>query len=322
MLARAGNHSADSSMASRSSAKTFQIVRNVCFTNMYDYKLFDIKDQLLDEKTFDARLFKSNPIVARFTPTAPNYVCNLRAYTQAEKFDNKNYRMPSVTIELEKGVSDEDVDYRTDYYARICVVKTAVSSTGGSFHPYPGYIIVPLVSHERTPTEYSPSQNQECVSLKSLTHVAESAPPPTEEGKKKRKVEMSQVWAPRSPATFAVQILAVTKNAPLEDSHVTVWDHADIIKTYCFTHERTPPPAKKDGGVVDEEEKEKRKKARSEKKKKEREEKKEKADGAVGDAILSLLGEVEEKEEEKKKASRIGPETLANMAEEEKSSSG
>lgn len=215
-------------MASRNSAKSMQVVRNVCFTNMHNFKLHEIKDQLLDEKAFDPRLFRSDPIVSRFTPTAPRYVCDLHAYTQEDKFDNKHYRIPAFTIKLEEGVSDEDVDFRTDYYARLCVVKTAMSSTGGSFHPYPGFIVIPLVAHERTPTKYSPSANQECVSLKSLTHVAEAANAPAApeaDGKKKRKVEMSQVWAPKSPATFAVQILAVTDGAPLDETHSTVWDH-------------------------------------------------------------------------------------------------
>lgn len=57
---------------------------------------------------------------------------------------------------------------------------------------------------------------------------------------------------------------------------------------------------------------EEKKKARSEKRKREKEEKKEKADEAMGEAVLSLLGEVEEKVERK----------AARIIEEDKSSSG
>jgi hypothetical protein len=274
-------------MASRSSAKRSSISytsRFVILEQLREIPLSQLIDELVVEEGKGRRknALRSDPLVYRFSETAPGFDCKLLAYPQPQKFDNKKYLVPSFNIECKSVSGDAANDF--SYFMRVGLVRTAGTMTGGSFHVYNGMILFPLVAPASKPTHFYPPSEHECVLISSIIHagkpvlapeaaaaavevVASSTPADDDKEKKKKKrkkvegaVSMTQIWSPQNGATIAVQVLAIAKlpdGTPCyEEEHSTVWDHRDVIRTMCFTHEREPSLKKnkkaKEEGVEEE----------------------------------------------------------------------
>jgi hypothetical protein len=305
-------------MASRSSSKSAYTSRFVILEQLREVPLIELAKELINEGVIlphivdgelarNASPIRSNPIVHRYSTTAPGYDCKLIAYPQHAKFDNKRYLVPSFFIKTLAPL--DQLENRDAFIMRIGLVRTAVSVSGGSFHACQGMVCFPLVSPASKPGHYYPPSENECVAIASVMHANKAVPtasaaiPATQEDvvegeekkakKKKRadRVEVSQIWSPQHGATISIQVLAVQKDMEgfpiILEEHSLVWDHPDVIRTICFTHEREPAIKKNKKAKKDSEE--------AEEDSGEIEEKKARANDAMSAGLLDLLALVEAK---------------------------
>lgn len=223
----------------------------------------------LKAKGANERAFRCDPIVERFTDARVGFSVKLAGYPQEAEL-HQNYMLPTLWI-----VSSKE-EPAFEVFVRLALVVTAKANCGNVFCTHKIMTTLPMARRDATMLlydadqvgySYSPLPEYDSVSIQKLRtgDVASEEEVVEEKNATKKRVktvDMAAIWAPRDPASIAIQVMRVPFNAPALDLD-SEWNHPNVIFTMVVQHERkkTAKRAKKEKKSNSEESEEKQTKA-------------------------------------------------------------
>lgn len=221
----------------------------------------------LKAKGSNERAFRCDPIVERFTDARVGFSVKLAGYPQEAEL-HQNYMLPTLWIVSAKEEPAFEV------FVRLALVVTAKANCGNVFCTHKIMTTLPMARRDATMLlydadnvgySYSPLPEYDSVSIQKLRtgEIAsedeqEKKLPEAAKKRAKTTVDMAAIWAPRDPASIAIQVMRVPFNAPALDLD-SEWNHPNVIFTMVVQHERkkTAKRAKKEKKSNSEESEEK-----------------------------------------------------------------
>lgn len=228
-----------------------------------------LSDTGLKHLAANEKAFRCDPIVERFTDARVGFSVKLAGYPQEAELA-QNFMLPTLWI-----VSGSE-EPAFDIWVRLSLVVTAKANCNNVFCTHKIMTALPMARRDATMTlctagqtgySYSPLPEFDSIAIQKLRtgdQVSEEEVKEATDAKAAKKraknpntVDMAAIWAPRDPASIAIQVMRVKHGDVPNPEMANEWNHPDVIFTMVVQHERkkTAKRAKKEKKAPEEDDK-------------------------------------------------------------------